>query len=139
MRPSTLYQAVEGIIEGQPIEDIIPEFVDEYNGRKNNVFRQSMIEREPRLTGNVRTDAMVAAIAEFLAKQWRLEYVPDWVSKECRVLEEPWFTVSADDPGMREYLCHSSPAEFVHHNIFTTEAPLSRPSSGQGREDLSTP
>ena len=65
-------------------------------------------------------------MAEYLAKQHRLDRVPKWVSDPCRRLDEPWFTTSSSEPAMKEYLAFTSPAEFRSRNIFTEERPLRR-------------
>jgi hypothetical protein len=84
------------------------------------------VEEEPGLTCDRRLDALVGAMAEYLAKQHRLGRVPRWVSTPSRHLDEPWFTTSSTDPAMREYLAFASPAEFRSRNIFTEERPLRR-------------
>ena len=71
-------------------------------------------------------DALVGAMAEYLAKQYRLGRVPNWVYGTCRRLDEPWFTTSSTEPAMQEYLAFASPAEFRSRNIFTEERPLRR-------------
>ena len=86
------------------------------------------IEREPKLTGDVRLDALVGAMAEYLAKQRRLGRVPHWVCDPARRLDQPWFTVVNPTDAMREFLSFSSPAEFASRNIFTEERPLRRAS-----------
>jgi hypothetical protein len=83
-------------------------------------------EREPGLIGDDRLDALVGAIAEYLAKQRRLGRVPPWVSNPARRLTSPWFAIVLPSDAMREYLTFSSPAEFASRNIFTEERPLRR-------------
>jgi hypothetical protein len=78
------------------------------------------------LTRNDRLDALVGAIAEYLAKQRCLGRVPGWVCDPARRLAEPWFTTSSLSDAMREYLTFASPAEFASRNIFTEERPLRR-------------
>ena len=73
-----------------------------------------------------RRNALVGAMAEYLAKQYRLSRVPHWASAPWRRLDEPWFTTSSTEPAMREYLAFTSPAEFRSRNIFTEERPLRR-------------
>ena len=78
------------------------------------------------MTGDCRLDALVGAIAEYLAKQRRLGRVPHWVCDPARRLDRPWFTAVNPSDAMREYLTFSSPAEFASRNIFTEERPLRR-------------
>jgi hypothetical protein len=126
MRPNTLADAVARIQGGSAQEVVLAEFIDTFDLAKTDQDRYLSIEQEPELTGNDRLDALVGAIAEYLAKQRRLGRVPSWVSGSGRRLRDPWFTTASPSDAMREYLTFSSPAEFVSHNIFTEERPLRR-------------
>lgn len=126
MRPNTLAEAVERICAGAPRDAVLAEFVDTFDLAKSSDDRYASIEREPRLTGDDRLDALVGAIAEYLAKQRRLGRVPSWTASSARRLAMPWFTTTAPTDAMREYLAYSSPAEFASRNIFTEERPLRR-------------
>jgi hypothetical protein len=126
MHPNTLADAVERIQTGSPQDVVLAEFVDSFDLAKTDDARYAVIAREPRLTGNARLDALVGAIAEYLAKQRRLGRVPGWVCDPARRLNSPWFTAAAPSDAMCEYLTFSSPAEFASRNIFTEERPLRR-------------
>jgi len=126
MRPSTLAEAVETIEAGSPRDVVLAEFVDTFDLAKTDGDRYASIEREPKLTGDRRLDALVGAIAEYLAKQRRLGRVPHWVCDPARRLDRPWFTAVNPSDAMREYLTFSSPGEFASRNIFTEERPLRR-------------
>ncbi len=126
MRPTTLADAVERIDAGASREDVLAEFVDMFDLAGANEERYASIEREPRLTGDDRLDALVGAIAEYLAKQRRLGRVPTWAGGPARRLAKPWFTTPSPTAPMREYLTFCSPAEFASRNIFTEERPLRR-------------
>lgn len=126
MRPNTLADAVESIQAGSAQDAVLAEFVDTFDLAKTNEDRYASIEREPKLTGDVRLDALVGAMAEYLAKQRRLGRVPHWVCDPARRLKQPWFTVVNPTDAMREFLSFSSPAEFASRNIFTEERPLRR-------------
>jgi hypothetical protein len=126
MRPNTLAEAVERISAGEPQDVVLAEFVDTFDLAKSDQDRYAAIEREPRLIGDDRLNALVGAIAEYLAKQRRLGRVPSWAGDPRRRLSTPWFTTASPSPGMREYLTYSSPAEFASRNIFTEERPLRR-------------
>jgi hypothetical protein len=126
MRPYTLAEAVERIQGGSAQDVALAEFVDTFDLARSNEDRYASIEREPRLTGDDRLDALVGAIAEYLAKQRRLCRVPSWVSNSAHRLASPWFTTVSPSEAMREYLTFSSPAEFASRNIFTEERPLRR-------------
>jgi hypothetical protein len=126
MRPNTLAEAVESIQSGLPRDVVLAEFVDMFDLAKTDQDRYASIECEPKLTGDAKLDALVGAIAEYLAKQRRLGRVPPWISGPARRLQSPWFTANAPSDAMREYLTFSSPAEFASRNIFTEERPLRR-------------
>src|SRR3981081_3373035 len=126
MRPNTLAEAVERIQAGSAQDIELAEFVDTFDSARTDEDRYASIEQEPKLTGDVRIDALVGAIAEYLAKQRRLGRVPHWVSHPARRLTNPWFTTASPSDAMREYLTFASPAEFASRNIFTEERPLRR-------------
>ncbi|MEH2551216.1 hypothetical protein V1283_007861 [Bradyrhizobium sp. AZCC 2262] len=126
MRPNTLAEAVQTIQAGSARETVLAEFVDSFDSAQTDQDRYASIEEEPELTGDDQLDALVGAIAEYLAKQRRLGRVPHWVCDPARRLEKPWFTVTSPSDSMREYLTFSSPAEFASRNIFTEERPLRR-------------
>lgn len=126
MRPNTLAEAVERIRAGEPQDEMLAEFVDSFLLASDSNARYAAIEREPARTSDDRLDALVAAMAEYLAKQHRLSRLPQWTSAPWRRLAEPWFTTSSRDPAMLEYLAFTSPAEFRSRNIFTEERPLRR-------------
>lgn len=126
MRPSTLADAVGRIRAGEPRDVVLAEFVDSFALGPDGAARYAAIASEPPQSGDPKLDALVGAIAEYLAKQHSLQRVPAWVSDPSRRLDEPWFTTTSDAPGMREYLTFASPAEFRSRNIFTEERPLRR-------------
>jgi hypothetical protein len=126
MRPNTLAEAVQTIQAGSARETVLAEFVDNFDSAHTDQDRYASIEEEPKLTGDDQLDALVGAIAEYLAKQRRLGRVPHWVCDPARRLDKPWFTVTSPSDSMREYLTFSSPAEFASRNIFTEERPLRR-------------
>jgi hypothetical protein len=62
MRPNTLADAVEMIATGSAQDVILAEFVDTFDLAKTNQDRYASIEREPKLTGNQRLDALVGQL-----------------------------------------------------------------------------
>jgi hypothetical protein len=126
MRPNTLAEAVDSIQAGLPRDLVLAEFVDTFDLARSDQDRYASIASEPKLTGDAKLDALVGAIAEYLAKQRRLGRVPSWVCDPARRLDRPWFTTESPSDAMREYLTFSSPAEFASRNIFTEERPLRR-------------
>src|SRR5690348_13271667 len=100
MRPNTLAEAVEHIVSGSPRDDVLAEFVDTFDLAPSDAARFAAIEQEPALTQDQKLDALVGAIAEYLAKQRRLGRVPGWAGHPARRLDEPWFTTASPSPGM---------------------------------------
>jgi hypothetical protein len=134
MRPNTLADAVERIETGSAQDVVLAEFIDTFDLAKTDSDRYASIEREPKVTGDAKLDALVGAIAEYLAKQRRLGRVPGWASGPARRLTDPWFTTTSPSDAMREYLTFASPAEFASRNIFTEERPLRRARGPQPAE-----
>jgi hypothetical protein len=125
-RPATLSEAAERIAAGVPREIAIGEFLDTFYTEPSPDARYAMLAPEPAISGEARLDALFGAVGEYLAKQFKLPRVPPWVGNAQRVLDMPWHTTDSDSDAMREYLTVCSPAEFVHHNIFTESMPLRR-------------
>jgi hypothetical protein len=104
----------------------LAEFVDTFDLAPTSVARYATIADEPALTNDKRLDALVGAIAEYLAKQRKLGRVPGWTGGSARYLDQPWHTCDPANDAIREYLTFSSPGEFASRNIFTEERPLRR-------------
>jgi hypothetical protein len=126
MRPNTLANAVDRIHAGSPLDTTLAEFVDTFDLAPSAEARYGCIADEPALVDDPKLNALVGAMAEYLAKQHRLGQVPPWTSGPRRRLDQPWFTTALPTDAMREYLTFASPAEFASRNIFTEERPLRR-------------
>jgi hypothetical protein len=134
MRPNTLAEAIERIQVGASWGATLAEFVDTFDLTPTTEARYVMLAGEPALTNDKRLDALVGAIAEYLAKQHRLGRVPTWASEPARYLDRPWHTSSMFvdwtreflPDAIREYLTFASAGEFASRNIFTDERPLRR-------------
>jgi len=129
-----LSEAVDRVVAGEPLEKAFSEFLDTFYASAADTpeARFAILKDEPVMSGDAKLDALAAAVAEYLAKQNFLR-VPAWIADQRQVLKEPWFTTPSDDPGMREWLVFSSPAEFRNHNIFTEDRPLRRKGGGSYR------
>jgi hypothetical protein len=125
MRPKTLAQAAERVVAGEPLEKALPEFLDTFYLAQDIASRTEMLRDEP-LSIDARRDALMGAVAEYLAHEYALPKVPAWAFGPARYLDHAWHAAPFDDAGMREYLTFSSPAEFASRNIFTEERPLRR-------------
>jgi hypothetical protein len=130
MRPATLAQAYERVAAGADYETVLSELLDTFYLAPSALQRLAVLRDEPGLSGDPRLDALAGAIAEYLARQYRLPEIPEWAFEPCRYLDRPWHTSPFADDGMREYLTFASPAEFRSRNIFTEERPLRRARSG---------
>jgi hypothetical protein len=134
MGPNTLSKAVERVRLGASRDVTLAEFVDMFELVPTIEARYATIAEEPALTNDKRFDALIGAIAEYLAKQHKMGQVPTWVSGRARYLDRPWHTGSIFidwtrefvTDAMREYLTFASPGEFASRNIFTEEWPLRR-------------
>ena len=96
MRPNTLAEAIERIRDGELQDVALAEFIDSFLSAETAMQYRS-IEQEPEITNDARLDALVGAIAEYLAKQHRLGRVPQWAYGTRRRLDEPWFTTSSTE------------------------------------------
>jgi hypothetical protein len=130
MRPATLAEAYERMMAGDDHGHALPEFLDTFYLTKTAEGRLNTLMSEPRLTGDPHLDALAGAVAEYLARQYRLPSIPAWAFEPARFLERPWHTTSFESDSMREYMTFASPAEFRSRNIFTEERPLRRARSG---------
>ena len=126
MRPATLAQAIERVIAGEPQHVALPEFLDTFYLARSPEARFAALRDCPPASGDARLDALVGAMAEYLARQYELASIPEWVFEPHRFLDHAWHVSQLDDPAMREYLTFASPAEFRSRNIFTEERPLRR-------------
>src|SRR5437868_10503972 len=126
MRPATLAEATKRIAEGARQENAVPEYLDTFYLARTAEKQLATICDRPELTGDIHLDAFVGAAAEYLARQYQLPSIPDWVFEPQRFLDHAWHVSQLDSPGMREYLTFASPAEFRSRNIFTEERPLRR-------------
>ena len=79
---------LHSIEAGSARDVVLAEFVDTFDLATTDQDRYASIEREPKLTGDVKLDALVGAIAEYLAKQRRLGRVPHWASGPARRLTQ---------------------------------------------------
>jgi hypothetical protein len=131
MRPATLVEVADRFRRGEAIGKSLAEFLDAFYSTGDRDSAYAMLVDEPPDTNDVKSDALLAAVAEYLAIQYTRKTPPKWVSQPKRILREPFFTSPSDAPAMKEWLVHSSPAEFKSHNIFTEPRPLRRKLSGQ--------
>lgn len=123
MRPTALRAAYASVAAGTPLWAAMAGFLDAFYGERDGACRLAMLAEEPQPTADPRQDALAGAIAEYLAKRYRLPAVPPWAGAPGRALVEPWFTAEDPSPGLRAYLAWTSPAEFRWRNIYTEAEP----------------
>jgi len=122
MRPTSLKEAVDRIIEGYGFIDAISEFLDEFY-LAGPPERQRMIGEEAALTGVAFQDAYVGAVAEHLARRWGLE-IPAWADDPRRFLATPRFPDYMELA--KPVFLRDSPIAFRRRLIFTEAEPLRR-------------
>src|SRR5258708_28280260 len=109
MRPSTLREAVERLRAGDPRGVALAEFVDTFLVAPNDEARYATIEAEPPPSGDLQLDALAGAVAEYLAKQYRLGRGPPLGSHPPRPLHEPLFTPPSPPPATSDAFPRAQP------------------------------
>jgi len=122
MRPTSLSEAVDRIIEGYDFFHATNEFLDEFY-LADSEQRQRMINEQPRLTGVAFQDAYAGAMGEHLARRWDLD-IPAWVDDPQRFLGQPCFPPYTELA--KALFLHDSPIAFRRRLIFTEAEPLRR-------------
>ncbi len=126
MRPRTVAEACRRARDGQPFDKAMGEFLQSFYAEPSPAARGAMLADEPARFTDPRLDALVGGVAEYLFKRWAPDTPPRWIGARIRYLDEPWFPHVGDDPGLREYLTHASPAEFKSRNVLVDAEPLRR-------------
>ena len=126
MRPSTLAKTASRIASGEPLDKALAEFLDEFYASPDKPTAFAALADEPGDTGKRDTDALLAAVADYLARQYLHRPPPAWAFAEKRIALEPVFVGTAPSDAMKEWQAHHSPAEFKCRNIFAEDRPLRR-------------
>jgi hypothetical protein len=129
-RPDTLAEVARRADAGQLFGFALSEFLDEFYGHAER--RGAMIADEPPRLANERQNAALGAVAEHLARRWRLP-VPAWTDDPSRFLHEPYFTTPIES--LKAILLVQSPLAFRRWLIFTEAEPprrarMPRPADG---------
>lgn len=123
-RPRTLQEVAAWGRAFGGIDGFLREFLDEFYCEASDTRRQRMIDDEPPLSQDPRTDAYLAAVAEHLA--WRAELsVPRWTAGPARFLARPFFPCGLES--LMATLLVESPTAFRRRMIFVGADPLYRP------------
>ncbi len=125
MRPKSLAEVARLTIHGEPFDDCLANFLDEFYASPDPA---ALVEQPVLLApafgnrGRVR-DAYLAATAEELARIHGYE-IRVWPDNDARKLRGPWFASTL--PALRAVLLHESPATFRARNIFVSDNALTR-------------
>ena len=125
-RPHTLADAAAEVARalasgGDPLIPI-RDFVDDYR-RTASAARPRLSQQEPRLTGDVRFDAYLAAMAEHFALQEGYP-PPEWVEGQGRFLHRAWFREPRE--GFWPMALVQTPPAFRRRLVFIEESEFER-------------
>jgi hypothetical protein len=125
MRPKTLAEVAEMVVQGDSFDSCLANFLDEfYSTPKADALMREPVLLAPNFGERGRVqDAYLAATAEELAAAQKLS-VPAWTAAESRLLHRPWF--ASPLAGLRAVLLLESPPAFRSRNLFVSENALSR-------------
>jgi hypothetical protein len=98
--------------DGRTRWKLIWEFLEEYRWEPADA-QPALLTDEPSSTGDERWDALLAALAEYLAAQHDLA-PPDWA--DLRVLRQPWFPAELEV--QRADALVRAPAAFRKHGVY---------------------
>jgi hypothetical protein len=104
--------------DGRTRWKLIWEFLEEYRWEPADA-QPALLTDEPSSTGDERWDALLAALAEYLAAQHDLA-PPDWA--DLRVLRQPWFPAELEV--QRADALVRAPAAFRKHGVYLSARDL---------------
>ena len=108
--------------EGDPWLSI-RNFLDDFFANINAEIRQQMIWERPEFTGDIRFDAYLAALAEYLSYHYKLR-VSDWANEKERFLNKWWFPTEFNS--LHAIAIVESPASFRRRGIFIDKTEFQR-------------
>ena len=123
MRPATLADVARRRNGGEELAPLLVGFLDSFYGDLRAGTAQAALIEPPQPLAEVTEHALLGAIAEHLARRWRLT-VPDWSDDPSRFLKRPYFTTPLE--GLKALLIAESPLAFRRRLIFTEAEPLRR-------------
>lgn len=123
-RPQSLTEvAVWGAALGQ-IDGFLRKFLDEFYSQSDQSARTKMLMAEPALSENIKSNAYLAAVAEYLSMQYQLT-IPEWALRPVRFLTRPYFSAGLES--LKATRLVESPTAFWRRMILVGVAPLYRP------------
>ena len=123
MRPATLADVARRRNAGEELRPLLAGFLDSFYARVRAGTAQAALMERPEPLAEAREHALLGAVAEHLARRWRLT-VPDWSDEPSRFLKRPYFTSPLE--GLKALLIAESPLAFRRRLIFTEAEPLRR-------------
>ena len=118
----TLSLAADRIVRGEPTLHAVRDFLDGA-GRAEAEMLMRLVEQEPRPTGEARADALLGAVAEYLAVRHGFP-CPRWAQAPERFLDRFWFV--SDVRGFRAVAIAQTPVSLKRRGIFWPERSLQR-------------
>ena len=109
-------------MEGSDVLIAARNFLDQVN-HVDRVTLQELIEQQPSATGDRRADAMLGALAEYVATRFDLR-CPAWAGEPTRFLDRFWFV--SDVPAFRAISLVQSPAALKRRGILWPERSMQR-------------
>jgi hypothetical protein len=119
----TLALVAERVRAGEDLRFAVREFLDEFELLPREDLRARSMRARPELTGDVRADAYLGALAEHLAATRGLPR-PEWAAEPERFLDRFWFV--SDVRGFRALAVAESPAAFRRRGIMIAAGALQR-------------
>ncbi len=121
-RCDTIGGSAARIIAGDDLLIVVREFLDCAQRLPDDELLAHVRERPP-VTGNVRADALLAGVAEYLTSVRELA-PPSWTSDPERFLERFWFV--SPEPGFRAIALAQTPVALKRRGIFWPARSLAR-------------
>jgi hypothetical protein len=122
-RPDSLQEVAAWGTERGDIDASLREFLDSFYLAPQEQ-REAMLAEVPPATNNPRADAYLGAVAEHLARRYRLR-CPQWSNESSRFLHRPFFPAGLES--LKATLLKESPSAFRRRMIFVGADPLFRP------------
>jgi hypothetical protein len=118
----TLHEAGARLQQGAGVLSVVRDFLDQA-GRAEPAQLSIMISERPRLTGDARADALIAAVGEHLAVERGIP-CPIWTAEPERFLDHFWFV--STEPGFRAIALAQAPPALKRRGILWPSASLRR-------------
>jgi hypothetical protein len=118
----SLAEAADEISGGSDVLIAARNFLDQVNG-VDRATLQELIEQRPSGTGDQRADAMLGALAEYVATRFDL-CSPAWAGEPARFLDRFWFV--SKEPAFRAISLVQSPAALKRRGILWPERSMQR-------------